>query len=401
MAGLAVVGGLLLAAEIGRRAVAHSVETTNPALAARIDPADPAAWVIRANQRVGPMLAGGARGAGGDLGQAAADARRALSKAPLEEEALRDLAMVAGARGESARSSALLERAARFGYRDAATQAILLQTALRANDLGGAMRRMDAVLRAQPMFESSLFPLLGAILAQPAGVDAVAPVLAPRPGWRTEALNTLAAREADPAPVTRLFADLARRGSPATPAEQDVFLTRLVRDQQFAPAQALWRASLPRGAPIGAAPYDGGFRGLPGSPPFNWRLDQDPGVEAEFSDGTLRIDYPAKTPAVLARQLVVLAPGAYRLSGAYEIRQPAPGVGLTWSVQCATPPGAVLGQALQSADVPRAWSRFSAGFFVPADCPAQWLTLTGGAGDAFGDVSAAYARLAISAAPPP
>ncbi len=394
------VVGLVLATEIARRAIAHRFEDDRPAAALKWDANDPAALVARANALIGPMLSGAARGPtpGDDVQGASPLARQALAGAPLGGEALRDLSILARARGHETTADALLKRSARFGYRDTATQAMLLQSALKNNDFPGAMLRMDAILRVQPTFKTSLFPLMGAILNQPGGAQAIASTLAPHPAWRSDALAALADREADTAPVIRLSAELQRRGSPANASEQEVFLTRLVRDEQFAPALAMWRASLGAGAAPELAPYDEAFRGLPGSPPFNWRLNHEPGVVAELSGGALHIEYSSRASVTLARQLVVLGPGQHRLTGVYAIDEGASGAALNWSIQCATPTGAVLAQTRQPAQAQRDWSPIAAGFNVPADCPAQWLALTGIAGDGFGDVAARFGHLGISAA---
>jgi hypothetical protein len=77
---------------------------------------------------------------------------------------------------------------------------------------------------------------------------------------------------------------------------------------------------------------------------------------------------------LLARQLLLLKPGAYRLSMAVS-GSLAGGSGLTWSIRCDRTQSP-LSAARLDAVVRQGWS-----FVVPSGCVAQWLELTGVSAD--------------------
>jgi len=391
-----VLAGLLLAWDAATTAFAHFHARSDPALALRLRPDDPGALSYLAGQ----MLVG--RGRPRDLNAAEATARRVLRIAPLQSAALRDLGLIADARARKAQAAAIMERAGMRGFRDIPTQAWLLRHALLGRDFAAAALRLDAILRVAPEFSDGLFPVLLSMVDDPNAIDAVSRRLATGPKWRPAALLYLSDHARNPDQVIGLYQRLVRLGRPPTGEEANALMTRMTRDGRFDQAYLLWVSFLPQRAlgNLGDL-YDGNFQGLPGSPPFNWRLDDTPGNTAEIAnsgesgDKALHVEYPVANGALLAVQLLVLPPGSYRLTGRYMVTSPQAGAHLSWILKCAAPPAADLVEARQAADVTRAWTPFSAPFTVPADCDGQWLKLFGDVGDDFGDLSAWYDQLAI------
>ena len=82
-----------------------------------------------------------------------------------------------------------------------------------------------------------------------------------------------------------------------------------------------------------------------------------------------------KAPIALTRQMLVLPPGNYVLSGDMRAQQVNTARGLTWTIRCAE--GVTAPVALSPPlDADTAWKPFSVAFTVRADsCSAQWLTL--------------------------
>jgi len=188
--------------------------------------------------------------------------------------------------------------------------------------------------------------------------------------------------------------------SPPSEEELDIFLSRIAATGRYAEARAMWTKlnGLP-GAVAVAAPYDGGFRKLPGSAPFNWRINSlGTGTArmalSENGHGRLSISYPASAQATIAEQLQTLAPGAYHLRGRWNVTGAAPGAAVVWAFTCATT-AAPLGEWKQRVDTQSPWASFDVAFTVPSDCPAQWLRLSNRSGDGFGDLEAAFSDLSI------
>jgi hypothetical protein len=159
-------------------------------------------------------------------------------------------------------------------------------------------------------------------------------------------------------------------------------VNNLVRQGEVDRAYRLWRefGKIPDSG-AGKGLYDPGFRGLPGSAPFNWSLTAGAeGVAERASGGTLQASYYGRTDLVLAEQLLMLQPGRYRLQFDAEGDAKGEDSKLAWTLTC-------LGSNAQLVQVPLAGVTFTprtlgASFSVPASgCRAQWLRLGGGAAE--------------------
>ena len=82
--------------------------------------------------------------------------------------------------------------------------------------------------------------------------------------------------------------------------------------------------------------------------------------------------FSGQTGGVLARQLLLLGPGRYRLDAPASASQP--GDAIRWQVRCADRPAMP-----ELAVAPARAGGLT--FAVPGDCPAQWLELIGKAAD--------------------
>ena len=404
--GLALVSiaTVLVAGEMVRRAVAHRFEASDPRLALAWEPSDAAARENLANQTLSHALASKAvatRAAA--LRETERAARRALSDGPLHWAALRDLGIAADTAGDKAAARSVMIRASLRGHRDIPTQGWWLQQALTAGDAVGAVPRIDALLRSQPDLEPRLLPIVAALTGVPAARAALAATLAENPPWRDAVLPDLATKGPDLAAVEALFFDLRARGSSPDDAAFGALLFRLAAVGRYADARAMWvKLASPRQAALAVTPYDGDFRKAPGPEPFNWRIHALEGGDARMElvpgvGSALTVSYPASAKPTIAEQLLTLSPGAYRLSGKWRVTGAARGAAVAWTVNCAAD-GAPLGGWRHGLDSQIAWTSFDAAIVVPPGCAAQWLRLSGQAGDGFEDVGAAFTALSI--APP-
>jgi hypothetical protein len=120
-------------------------------------------------------------------------------------------------------------------------------------------------------------------------------------------------------------------------------------------------------------PYDGGFEGLPGAPPFNWR-HHDP--RAERQEGGLYASYLGRGAPLLLEQVFTLSAGRYRLTAAMRGETRTSGGGFRWTVSC-LPAGAEVAR-LDVVELTGAERTFEVAFTVPADgCAYQRLLLSG------------------------
>ncbi len=216
-------------------------------------------------------------------------------------------------------------------------------------------------------------------------------------------VTDLAANGPDIASVAALFARMKSLSSPPTDAQVGLLVTRMAMTGRYAETRALWlQFAPPAAAASGATLYDGGFRGLAGAPPFNWRIVQPAGGVAEMErrpglNTALAASYPSSTTGVLAEQLMTLPPGQYRLTGRWRVEQAASGAAVAWVLTCAGS-NAPIAEWRHGADVQLGWTPFDLPFVTPPGCPAQWLRLVARPGDSFGDVGAAFGALAVAPA---
>ena len=223
-----------------------------------------------------------------------------------------------------------------------------------------------------------------AVLA-PGGADSVAPSIATfardRRNWPAVrslfqrnpdlANKSLVSLAADPANAATIAA-LAR---PPAPGVNDEWLAPLLGNMvsagKYAQARAMWasraRLKLSPDQPL----YDSSFTDDAPPPPFNWALTSSSvGLAERLPGGRLHAIFYGQQDGALARQLVVLEPGAYRLTMRIA-GDPARRAALVWSATCdkSAAPLATIDLAAASS---KAWS-----FTVPPSCPALWLELAG------------------------
>ena len=104
----------------------------------------------------------------------------------------------------------------------------------------------------------------------------------------------------------------------------------------MARALRLWRefAGLPAG-PDHKAVHDGRFQGLPGAAPFNWSINSgSAGVAERIPAPALQVEFYGRETIELARQLMVLRPGRYRLEFRAEGNAKGDDSRLAWRIFC-------------------------------------------------------------------
>jgi hypothetical protein len=340
---------------------------------------------------------------GHDRDGAARLAGRALQLAPLNASALTSYGVAMDELGRQPQADRAMTVAGRLGWRDVVTQIWLFRRHLLAGDFEAALNHGDALMRRQDEVPKILLAALTAAARDPRMVDPLARHMALSPAWREPFLVFLTSYATPPATdvAHALLARLANGPTPPTSDELAVYLRQLVGDQKFDQAASQWR-QLTRGAGQTGYVYDGDFERPPGATPFDWTFSDGVGWTVDIADApaqgrgqALSVEYDGVSPPKPLRQMLVLPPGAYRLSGrAYGEGDADPGM-LAWGVACAT-----TGQALASVATPQTkgrWSAFTVELNVPADrCPAQWLALSAAPGDVRMDIDVWYDDIVVA-----
>jgi hypothetical protein len=329
-------------------------------------------------------------------------AREALAAGPLENRALLVLALDADRRRAEAEAGGLMKVLGARTNRNTQVQLWLAQRALLAQDYAAGFLHLDAALRRAPDLGRAVYPVLAVALEDPRAIPPMAQRLRAGPEWREKFIPYLTRRE-DAAPQAQALLAALRGGEGGTTdAEVEGLMATLLMSGDLAKARNVWRSFLPRSAASAdGAPYDGEFRGLPGAAPFNWRLETDDGVTAERTqalDGrpALHVQYSVARHHVLAEQLMLLPPGAYRLTGEGMTEAGEAPARLSWRVSCAEQAGSAFVETPVRGES-GGWRTFSADFDVPAQgCAAQSLRLVNAAQDSFAGADAWISNLRIT-----
>lgn len=152
-------------------------------------------------------------------------------------------------------------------------------------------------------------------------------------------------------------------------------LGTLVDNGQYGRARALW-ASISR-VPLrqDLLVYDTEFAHPGPPPPFNWTLTSSTvGLAERERGGRVHALFYGQEDGVLASELVLLPPGSYRVT-MQLLGDAAHAQSLSWSIRCDKTSAPLVTVTLDVAAA-RGWS-----FQVPANCPAQWLELSGASSD--------------------
>jgi hypothetical protein len=356
----------LLAAQVARLTIATKVAQTSPELTERLAPQSPVALAQRSMRSVGEAAARGGDVPEQTLGQL----RQLAGAAPLRLEPFEVEGAIAERDGDLKRAERLLKTARKRDPRSIATRYLLADVLMRKGDVVPALREIAVLTRLLPGATIQLIPALSAYALTPGAEAKLASILAENPQLKEPLLTALAA---DPANADRVLAIAGPSVvAPATGARP--WQSRLLRNHldrgDYAGAYSLWRkfAGLP---PTQSAPliFNPDFRQLAAPPPFNWDSASSPAGVAEVRNGTLSVVYYARQDARLVSQLLLLAPGGYRLdySVGGQLAYPA----LSWSISCMGA-GEPLSQSTLGS------GRGTMSFVVPSSgCAAQRLELLG------------------------
>jgi hypothetical protein len=333
-----------------------------------------------------------------DLPGIARDAKLTLADNPLDARAVSLLASVAERRGDSESATGLMRTAARLSHRSASVDSWLFSHAIATRQYDEAFLHADAIMRRRPDSLVSLFPPVLASVNHPAAIEPMARRLAFNPEWRTQFLTFAADRS--PQTAFGLLSSLKKLGSPPTVEELSFYLNKLINEQRFAEALADWRVLRPSSAGDARLVSDGDFSAAEWIAPFGWDFEGnvvgnvEPADQHGRNEPALRIDYDGSARARFPQQLIVLAPGRYRLSGEALTANTESAGSLQWNVACVE--GPILG-SWRTIDTNLAWRRFSVDFDVPPEgCKAQWLVLKPNREDRRTTVEVWYDKLAIS-----
>jgi hypothetical protein len=354
-------GALALGSGLDRMSLAR------PALAARV----PAPFASQALRSEGAVLI--------EQGQAQAALTKgeaAVRDAPLDPASTALLGIARFRTGDSPGAERAFRIAGQLGWREQFTQTYWMGRALEIGDWRIAALRLDALLRQRPELLAER-RLLDPVETSPAGRAALADRILSGPGWLrsyTSALTDV------PRPVLLLRAQVlgeaaARKGLLGCETVAPL-VERLVGAAAELAAATLWRQHCPGAA--AALIYDGQFATASlqqNRSQFAWtfignsdtNLLLEPAGEGKAQ--RLAVQTTSTKPREIARQMVLIAPGVYRLSWRAEESGGAPSELVAAALSCAQIPKEWL-----TAQFDKSAGRWIATVPVGSDCKSHWLS---------------------------
>ncbi|UUL82176.1 hypothetical protein [Sphingomonas qomolangmaensis] len=321
-----------------------------------------------------------------DAAAAVALSNEVLERSPVSAAAARNLALATLLQGDLGAARRIIALGEGLSRRDVPTQMWLIEDRVQAGDIPGALVHYHRAMQTSRDTRETLLPVLAQAASDPVIARSLAATFVRRPEWWSDFLGRFVATTDSPESLM-----LIARGLRLDP-RSDIDRARLVTIYQR--AAILGDAAGARGLFLQVTGQrsqallvnDGGFEQGRGMPPFDWAL-------ADESDRAgVRETRPGATGAValtltgnqgkeVARQLLALAPGRYRLTA----RVGAVGPGLlsppTVSVACASgDQGLVESSRFPPATAP---TPMAMDFAIDRACRGQWLIISSAANVGF------------------
>lgn len=363
------LGGIILAWAVVKVGLGANLEMRNPGAALRFQGNNPVALSGMALAEI--SSAEGATAA--RRAAAKALATRAFVQSGAISAAPRMLALVAAAGRKDRKAEALMAFALRLSRRDLPVHLWFIERYVARGDIPKVLDHYDMALRTSKRGRAVLIPVLAQAISDPNIRVPLVPILASKPRWGGEFIAAVSAMPAVAPAAADLARDLARRGAPIDPYRQSEIANNLIAQQSFVRARELLE-----GRREGPLLRDGRFVERPSASPFSWQLKSTfdfgasrGGKDREGATG-LTLFASQERGGEVARQLLTLPVGRYRLSTSASGVPAEVGDRPYWLLVCATP----TAREIMRVDLlPGRRSRSEAAFDVPGDCGGQYLVL--------------------------
>ncbi len=305
---------------------------------------------------------------------------------PLEASGFRDLGLVVDSSGDHERARQLFAYAHSLSRRDVPTEMWMIEDRVVAGDIPGILTHYDHGLRTSKQLQTVLMPTLVTASAEPLIAQPLGRLLAQRPPWWIQFADYLAAGITNPDTATTLIGQLkldpddAREGGDLVAA-----IGRLVNLGAYQQARTLSLQAVGARGPALPAVANGSFEGREGLPPFGWQYVDDPNLTAapeprEGAAGSMALSLitEADHSGTVAKQMILLAPGRYRLSalvGEIPVREAQRPMITIACVSAESVP-------LHTFPLPATTGgrRVEQSFAIAPGCPAQWLSIVARSG---------------------
>lgn len=364
---LAVAAASLIAVQVVRSAVVSKFSEGSPAVAAKVWAGHPSSEIATALTAVGGSAWEGRPVASWIF----ANLNDAALKAPLAPAPFLVRGVQAQLAGDNERALAAYLAAERRDPRSLPAHYFLAERFFRTGEAPRGLVEVAALARLAPDGAGNAAPYIAAYARDRSTWPQLKEIFRANPTLAATSLATLS-KDAGNADTIMALAD-SEQLSPGAAWVQPL-LGELIAGGRYDRALVIW-GKVSKRRPIAASIYDAGFVDAEAPPPFNWELMSSAvGLTERQPGGRLHAIFHGQQDGLLARQLLLLSPGRYRLSMAVagDLER---GKALNWSLRCSSAQSPFSGISLDGLRR-QAWT-----FTVPGDCGAQWLELSGVSGD--------------------
>lgn len=357
------------------KSLSYAVAERSPDLALWLDPRQPLALLERAERARTKLLkatsldmdvtastSGPAESTARSQGSGTAGALQDKRSAAEEREALREeigsladrvvsgerlearaFRLLAEATSDLSKARLLMQRAVQLSRHESHAVFWLMNDSFERKDLSEVLEKADILLRTRQDLHPHVMGYLGDIAATPEGRKQLIPLLARKnPPWRAAFFNSLPSNVVRMETPLDVLLALKDAGSPPSSTELTPYIKFLVSKKRLDIAYGAWLQFVPQQQleSIGFL-NNPAFAQDPSGIPFDWSFQRGQNTIIDFIPlrdaagsralrfrfGTGRVRFPE------ASQVLLLAPGRYRLSGAAQGRLTARR-GLRWEIRC-------------------------------------------------------------------
>lgn len=321
-------------------------------------------------------------------------ARRALQRDATAVPAIATLGIDAEMRGDVSQARRAFAYARSLSRRDIRTQLWSIEDAVRREDIAGALDEYDVTLRVLPRLSEMLYPVLATASSDPAIRPELIRVLARRAPWGESFISYMGRAIPDPPSTSVLFSALKQSRVTVPQPAWTGLINALIESRRYDDAWSTYARVRP-GADRQRARSLALAGSLEAPSLLDWITLEDGGTAATIQKGVFDFAVPASVGGPVLRQLQLLRPGQYRLSGHSANIDLPDNARPYWMLTCRQ--GAEVGRVTMTNSA-AANGLFSGFVTVPADCPVQELVLIVPPTDTIGGTSGQIDRFQLDPA---
>ena len=301
---------------------------------------------------------------------------------PLNGDAIRALGYAKGRSGDKDAADRLFALAIKRSQRDHIARFWLIKDAIARQDFDDVLIHLDMLYRTKYKVRTNIITAFAAMADNPKGRKSIVAALKNSPPWRQEFLSTYPRIAKNLTSPMKIFVALQAAGAELNHKVVHVFSRNLLNRGFVDQAYYAWLQTLTP-EQLKQVPFldNGDFEAKITSSPFSWQIF----TSSIASTNIVKFDDSAKFGKSLqvmffgervnfrhVRQITVLTPGKYRMSGSFRLFNLNSSRGLVWRISCVAKNSTMIGESKRMRGHSRVWASFEFEFLVPEkDCTTQ------------------------------